>query len=131
MQRIVTEYRDMGFRVGLDDFGSGYANLELLTDLWPHYIKIDRCLIDGVVNNQRQAAIVQSLVAMCQRLELDIVAEGIETLGDARWLYQQGISLQQGFFYARPSVEAAPTLDEDQLAAVVASESRHGASVSL
>lgn len=118
LQRIVSAYREMGFRVALDDFGSGYANFDLLVDLRPHTVKIDRALIDGVASNERRAILVESLIDISRRLDLSVIAEGIERLEDARWLYQRGVSRHQGYYYAKPSIEALPALDSEQMAAV-------------
>ena len=105
LQNIVAEYNAMGFQTALDDFGAGYANLELLVDLRPDVVKADRHLIMDIDRNERRQAIMESLVTLSDRLGITLVAEGVETLAEARWLYQRGIRIQQGFLYARPQIE--------------------------
>ena len=115
LQNIVSAYHAMGFRTAIDDFGSGYANLDLLVDLMPTYLKIDRGLIAGVHRHERRAAAVESIVALARRLSIGVVAEGVETLDEARWLYAQGVDMHQGFLYARPAIEQLPDCDPDLL----------------
>lgn len=118
LEDIVSSYKAMGFRTALDDFGSGYANLDLLVDLSPDYIKIDRGLIAHVDTSPRRQAVVESLIELSQRLGVGVIAEGVETLAEARWLYVRGVIWQQGYFFARPATEALPECDPARLGAV-------------
>lgn len=119
LQRIVDAYKAMGFKTALDDFGTGYANLDLLLDFLPDVVKLDRQLITGVDASPRRQAIVESTAALCRRLGVDVIAEGVETLAEARWLYRSGIVRHQGYLYARPAVEQLPAGDAEALAAAV------------
>ncbi|MGM0913326.1 MAG: EAL domain-containing protein [Pseudomonadota bacterium] len=103
---IITAYRRMGFRVALDDFGTGYANLDLLTELTPDKLKLDRQLIQGCHHDPRRQALIDGMVAVARRLDITLIAEGVEEAGEARWLHQAGIPLQQGYFFARPALDA-------------------------
>jgi len=105
LKNIVGAYRAMGFQTALDDFGTGYANFDLLIDLTPDWLKIDRQFIDGVDSNSRKQTIVDSVLTLANGLGTGVIAEGVETLAEARWLYRRGINLQQGFLYARPAIE--------------------------
>jgi len=118
MQNIINAYRAMGFTTALDDFGAGYANLGLLVDLHPDVLKIDRELIIDIDHSPRRQAIVDSVISLAERLDIRLIAEGVETLQEARWLYQQGILVQQGYFYARPQTQALPVVDEQTIIAV-------------
>lgn len=118
LRHIVEEYREMGFQVALDDFGTGYANLDLLTVLTPHHLKFDRILVSGIDKDPRRQNLMRNMIAMAQALKLGIVAEGIETLEEARWLYQQGVTRHQGFLYARPGFECLPEVDPTLLGQV-------------
>lgn len=102
---IVDAYKEMGFTVALDDFGSGYANLDLLTTLSPNKLKIDRALVMNCDHDPRRQTLLKTLVTLGRHLDTVLIAEGIETVAEARWLMNAGISLQQGFFYARPAFE--------------------------
>lgn len=102
---IIDAYKEMGFTVALDDFGSGYANLDLLTTLSPNKLKIDRQLVMDCDKDRRRQSMLMALITMGQRLNMALVAEGVETVTEARWLMDAGIHLQQGFFYAKPAFE--------------------------
>lgn len=66
-------------------------------------IKLDRSFIENLSENKQDAAIVKSIIQLAHQLDLEVVAEGIETLQQARFLYQQGCNLLQGYYYARPA----------------------------
>ncbi|WP_299256091.1 EAL domain-containing protein [uncultured Kushneria sp.] len=117
---IVEEYHEMGFTVALDDFGTGHANLDLLTVLTPHHLKLDRVLISGIGQDVRRQNLVRYVASMAKALNIGLVAEGVETLEEARWLYQQGIMRHQGYYYARPALEALPEVDPACISAVTA-----------
>nr|WP_189519071.1 EAL domain-containing protein [Kushneria pakistanensis] len=120
LHHIVEEYHEMGFSVALDDFGTGYANLDLLTVLNPHHLKLDRILITGIDSDTRRQCLVRHTQSMAKALNIGLVAEGVETLEEARWLYQQGIMRHQGYYYARPAFEALPEVDPACISAVTA-----------
>ena len=105
LQCIVDAYRRMGFKVALDDFGNGFANLDLLTSLTPDKLKIDRTLVMGCGSDKRRQVILRSLVHLQDELGFKLIAEGVETAAEARWLLAVGIDLQQSFFFARPAFE--------------------------
>ncbi|WP_456268304.1 EAL domain-containing protein [Kushneria sp. AK178] len=120
LRHIVEQYHEMGFTVALDDFGTGHANLDLLTELTPHHLKLDRVLITGIDHDARRQTLVRQMVSMAQALDVGLVAEGVETLEEARWLYQHGIMRHQGYYYARPAFETLPELDPACIDAVTA-----------
>ncbi|MCG6656195.1 EAL domain-containing protein [Halomonas campisalis] len=109
LQRIIETYREMGFATALDDFGNGYANLDLLTELRPDRLKLDRVLIMGCDSDPRRQAILRALADLGRALAIDMVAEGVETREEALWLGRNGLTHQQGFYYARPQLEALAT----------------------
>lgn len=120
LRHIVEEYHEMGFTVALDDFGTGHANLDLLTVLTPHHLKLDRVLVSGIGQDVRRQNLVRYVASMAKALNIGLVAEGIETLEEARWLYQQGIMRHQGYYYARPAFAALPEIGPACMAAVTA-----------
>ncbi|SBR46822.1 EAL domain-containing protein [Halomonas sp. hl-4] len=111
MRNIIESYRAMGFTTSLDDFGNGYANLDLLTDLRPDTLKIDREIVMECDSDKRRQAILRSLVALAQTLGTQLVAEGVETREESRCLLTLGIPVQQGYYFARPQLEALPAID--------------------
>jgi len=103
---ILREYKRCGFKTAIDDFGAGYAGLKLLSDFQPDIIKIDMDLIRNVDTNRARQAIVRSLVSLCQDMNIQVVAEGIETAGERDFLLDTGIHLMQGYLFAKPAFRA-------------------------
>jgi EAL domain-containing protein (putative c-di-GMP-specific phosphodiesterase class I) len=120
--RIVEEYKRIGFTTALDDFGAGYAGLNLLARFQPDLVKIDMELIRGIETSSARQAIVRGILAIARDLNLKVIAEGVETDGELRALRSAGISLFQGYLFARPLVEGLPqvTLTADSPASVAA-----------
>jgi EAL domain-containing protein (putative c-di-GMP-specific phosphodiesterase class I) len=118
LQNIIQAYRSMGFVTALDDFGNGFANLDLLAELHPDRLKIDRALVMSCDRNTRRQAILKALVALAKEIGVELIAEGVETQAEAVWLGRAGIHLQQGYFHARPSLEKLATGLEPGLAAL-------------
>lgn len=104
MCNIIDEYRNMGFKTALDDFGNGYANLDLLTDLAPDILKIDRELVMTCDHNIRRQALLNAIILLAKELNMTLIAEGVETREEALWLARAGITRQQGFFFAKPAI---------------------------
>jgi EAL domain-containing protein (putative c-di-GMP-specific phosphodiesterase class I) len=100
--RIAEFYRDAGFRVALDDLGSGFGSLNLLSRIKPDFIKLDMQLIRQVDEDPYKAGIVSKILEMAQTLGVATVAEGIETTAEYRWLLDHGADYMQGYLFARP-----------------------------
>ncbi|MBZ0331755.1 EAL domain-containing protein [Halomonas sp. ANAO-440] len=115
LRGIIEAYRSMGFATALDDFGNGFANLDLLTDLRPDRLKIDRVLVDGCDSDPRRQAILRAIVGLGSELGISLIAEGVETREEALWLGRNGLTHQQGFYYARPSLASLVTGLEPRL----------------
>lgn len=112
MRTIIDSYREMGFTTSLDDFGNGYANLDLLADLRPDTLKIDRDLVMGCNSDKRRQAILRSLVSLAATLGTQLIAEGIETREESRCLLALGIPMQQGYYFSYPNLEALAEIDD-------------------
>lgn len=112
MRTIIESYREMGFTTSLDDFGNGYANLDLLTDLRPDTLKIDRNLVMECDTDKRRQAILSSLVTLAKALGTQLIAEGVETRDESRCLLALGIPVQQGYYFSYPSLEALAEIDD-------------------
>lgn len=91
-----------GIRVSVDDFGTGYSNLETLKNLTVSQIKIDRTFVRNLVTEVGDRAIVKSIIALGRSLDLQVVAEGVETFEQQEMLQEFGCELLQGYLYARP-----------------------------
>lgn len=105
---IFTDYRKRGFLTAIDDFGAGYAGLNLLSTFQPDVLKIDMELTRGVESNPVKRAIVEGIVLVSNRLGIQLIAEGIETEAERDTLYGLGIRYQQGFLFARPRTDMLP-----------------------
>jgi|TARA_R110000851_G_scaffold33896_21_gene90456 EAL domain-containing protein (putative c-di-GMP-specific phosphodiesterase class I) len=112
MRKIIESYREMGFTTSLDDFGNGYANLDLLTDLRPDTLKLDRDLVMDCDSDKRRQAILKSLVTLAGTLGTQLIAEGVETREESRCLLALGIPVQQGYYFSYPNLESLATIDE-------------------
>jgi EAL domain-containing protein (putative c-di-GMP-specific phosphodiesterase class I) len=91
-----------GIRVSVDDFGTGYSNLETIKNLTVSQIKIDRTFVRNLVTEVGDRAIVKSIIALGRSLDLQVVAEGVETIEQQQMLQEFGCELLQGYLYARP-----------------------------
>jgi diguanylate cyclase (GGDEF)-like protein len=98
----IQSLRSHGFRVALDDLGSGYSSLNLLAQLEPDFVKLDMELVRGVRHAGRTARLVQHLVEFCRGEGFMTVAEGIETPEELASVAELGVDLVQGFLLARP-----------------------------
>jgi diguanylate cyclase (GGDEF)-like protein len=110
-KRHLEELRDLGVHLALDDFGVGYSSLSHVADLAPiDRVKIDRSFI-ARIGEQREGAIVASIVSLCDELGLETVAEGVETDAQRAALRAMHVRQAQGFLFARPAppevIEAA------------------------
>ncbi len=108
--KIIATYRQMGFGTALDDFGAGYAGLNLLARFQPDIIKLDMELVRGLDASLPRRMIVDGVVKMCKSLGVTVVAEGIETAGELETLRAIGVRYIQGFYFAEPAFEALPVV---------------------
>jgi len=94
--------RAMGVRVALDDFGTGYSSLSTLRDLPADTVKIDRSFVDRIVADPQLGALVRGIVDLAHALDLQVVAEGVETEAQAEVLVASGCDMAQGWLHGRP-----------------------------
>ena len=93
---ILNEIQSLGVKIAIDDFGTGFSSLSYLTQLPINTLKIDRGFVQKVVNNVRDAAVVNAILALAQSLDLRVIAEGVETHEQLRYLLQRQCSATQG-----------------------------------
>jgi EAL domain-containing protein (putative c-di-GMP-specific phosphodiesterase class I) len=110
---IIRAYRRMGFKTAIDDFGAGYAGLNLLAAFQPDLIKLDMALVRGIDQDRVKRSIVSGIVVVCRNLGIRLIAEGIETKEELTCLQDLGIDLLQGFLPARPSFEMLPPISPE------------------
>ncbi|MDE2408153.1 MAG: EAL domain-containing protein [Xanthomonadaceae bacterium] len=104
---VLREYQRIGFLTAIDDFGAGFAGLNLLADFQPDIVKLDMALVRGIDANKPRRAIVAGVSTMCRELGIRVIAEGIETEDEMRCLRDLGIELMQGYWFGRPLFEAS------------------------
>ena len=106
VREIVRHYKERGFLTALDDFGAGYAGLNLLADIGTDLIKLDMALVRGINADRRRQAVVRAVMSLCHELGTQVIAEGIETREEYLALRDLGVELFQGYYFARPAFRA-------------------------
>ena len=102
---IMHRLKSHGFRLSIDDFGTGYSSLQYLKDFPLDELKIDKSFIDHIVDNKNDLAIALSIIEMAKNLNLDVVAEGVETQEQFELLININCHIFQGFYLSRPMRE--------------------------
>lgn len=98
----LSNLKEMGVSIALDDFGTGYSSLNYLRLLPINRVKIDREFISQVEGDSKVHAIVQSIIDLSHRLNFDVVAEGVETIGQLNQLKEWNVDVIQGYYFSRP-----------------------------
>nr|WP_236707908.1 EAL domain-containing protein [Brevibacillus choshinensis] len=108
---ILRELHEFGVKISLDDFGTGYSSLSYLKQFPIHKLKIDRSFISDITKNASDQAIVATIISMARHLNMEVIAEGIETKGQLDFLMENSCQEIQGYYFSRPlpaeEVEAA------------------------
>jgi EAL domain-containing protein (putative c-di-GMP-specific phosphodiesterase class I) len=99
---MMNRLRSMGVRFSLDDFGTGDSSMSYLNQLPLDQIKIDQSFINEVTNNLANSAIVESIIGLAKGLNLEVIAEGVETEEQRDWLANHGCQNFQGYLFGRP-----------------------------
>jgi len=105
LQRALMHYRNLGFQIAVDDLGAGYSGLRVWTELMPDYVKIDQHFIQDIDKDSVKLNFVRSIQAMAMASHCQVVAEGVETEAEFLVVESLGITLAQGYYFARPSSE--------------------------
>ena len=108
VQSIADEYQKHGFEIALDDFGAGFCNLNLLANLQASILKLDMDLIRNLHERPKAQQVIASMVHLCTALNIRLVAEGIETPDEYWRLRDLGVTLMQGYLFAKPAFEQLP-----------------------
>ena len=100
--RALNTLKDHGFRLSLDDFGSGFSSLSYLRSFQFEVVKVDKSLIQGIHQDSKANALFNGLIAMLKSLQIDVVAEGVELEAYLPFMGQADIQLMQGFYFDKP-----------------------------
>lgn len=110
MQQAMHHYRQMGFRVALDDLGAGYSGLKLWSEIRPDIVKIDRHFIQGVDQDRTKQQFVTTILKTATALGCRVITEGVETEREYATLRKIGVEMLQGYYFCRPSEVPPVTL---------------------
>jgi len=99
---ILNKLHDMGIRIAIDDFGTGYSSLSYLRRFPIDVLKIDRSFVMDISKDKDDEAIVETIIAMAHRLNIKVIAEGIENQLQLDFLKQHGCEIGQGYYFSRP-----------------------------
>jgi EAL domain-containing protein (putative c-di-GMP-specific phosphodiesterase class I) len=112
LKSVMQEYRAEGAKIALDDLGSGYSSILRLADLQPDYVKLDQRLVRGAYGDHLRSVLLKAVTEAAHKLNIGVVAEGVETEDDLRFCVEIGADLVQGYFLARPAEVALPISSE-------------------
>lgn len=99
---LIDSIRELGFAVAIDDFGVDFANLSLFSLANFDELKVDKALVDSIVTNQKTQMVIEAVVDMCRRMNIRVVAEGVETEEQFAILRQKGCEQVQGYLFSKP-----------------------------
>lgn len=117
-RETLERFRSLGVDLAIDDFGTGYSSFSHLHQLPFDTLKIDRAFVKPMADGPRHQRLVRAIIGLAQDLGLNVVAEGVETTGDAHLLREMGCEMAQGFHYAKPMPpEEASRFIEDRISA--------------
>ncbi|MEO8005624.1 MAG: EAL domain-containing protein [Betaproteobacteria bacterium] len=101
-EKVLAEFKQLGFHLTMDDFGTGYSSLAYLKRFPFDSVKIDQSFVRGIPESKDDGAIVEAIIAMAHSLQLKVVAEGVETKAQADFLRKLGCDQAQGYHYSKP-----------------------------
>jgi diguanylate cyclase (GGDEF)-like protein/PAS domain S-box-containing protein len=102
MEEDLAQIKSHGLRIAIDDFGTGYSSLGRLNHTWVSTLKIDRSFISGLPGDSHASKLVSSIIQLARTLELEPLAEGVETEAQRLFLLDAGCGLAQGFLFSHP-----------------------------
>jgi EAL domain-containing protein (putative c-di-GMP-specific phosphodiesterase class I) len=102
MRMVIERFRNAGYQIWMDDFGSGYSSLNLLKDINLDLIKIDMQFLKDSERNMKASLIIKNIINMSEDLGIDTLTEGVETAKQFEKLYDMGCRLYQGYYFSKP-----------------------------
>jgi diguanylate cyclase (GGDEF)-like protein len=110
-KKVLEHYRNQGYKIAIDDAGAGYSSLQAIAELQPDYIKVDRSLIQNIHKFKIKEYIMETFVTFAQKMNIHLIAEGIENEDEMMKLSRMGVHYVQGFLLGRPESHAV-TINE-------------------
>jgi EAL domain-containing protein (putative c-di-GMP-specific phosphodiesterase class I) len=101
-QSVLTQMREMGVRIAIDDFGTGYSSLSYLTRFRPDLLKLDKSFVDAIATDAMTYTVVEGVIDLAHKLDVTVVAEGVETAEQLARLRDAHCDKLQGFLLSRP-----------------------------
>lgn len=108
-KKILSHYRNQGYQIAIDDAGAGYSSLLAIAELQPDYIKIESALVQNIHRDKLKETVLETFVAFAQKLNIPLIAEGIEQSEDLMKLMEMGVQFGQGYFIGRPLADLHDT----------------------
>ena len=104
LKSLVQRMKENGVKTSIDDFGTGFSSLNLLTDFMFDIVKLDKSFIDNIIKhgNSTDEIVIRNIVKMVKELDMKTVAEGVETPEQAKLLKKLGCNIVQGYLYDKP-----------------------------
>jgi len=100
---MLTEMKQLGVKLAVDDFGTGFSSLSYLKRFPWDYIKIDRSFVRDIVIDEQDAAIINAIIVMAHNLNIEVIAEGVENADQLKFLVGHSVNSAQGYYLARPA----------------------------
>jgi len=105
VNKSLKDFQENGIRIALDDFGTGYSSFLRLNELNVNYLKLDRYFVGMVATSDRNDYITSDIISMAHKFDLEVIAEGVETVLQRDFLVANGCDIMQGYLFARPLSE--------------------------
>lgn len=128
LRKASTHYRNMGFKIAMDDLGEGFSSLRLWSELRPEFVKIDMHFIQGINNDPVKLQFVRSIHEIAEKSGCQVIAEGIETQAELLQIRDLNIAFGQGYHLARPNAKPATVLPAEVILALKPASAQQPAS---
>ena len=99
---LINEIKSLGVTIALDDFGTGYSSFNYLTQIPIDTLKIDKSFIDGICENEKDKCIADSIINLAHKMNISVIAEGVEINDQLEILKSQECDILQGYLFSRP-----------------------------
>lgn len=113
LKTMLDRSRKMGFKIAIDDYGTGYSNISSLLTFMPNCVKIDRSLIMNIHDDKRKQHFTQNIIDYAHDNNFKVLAEGVELSEELKTVISMGVDLIQGYFTAKPSPEIVPEIEPE------------------